>query len=842
MKVFLSHSSIDKDLVRAVHQQLGSNITWFDEADIENGTLIPEKISEGLKTATHFVLFWSINAENSNWVKAELNAAFVKMISDNCKFIIFTLDNTKLPELLSPYKYDSLDLTDIRKSSLKAAEIIMSQISVKTEMNSFVNRTKEIGDIEDAARKGYKLIVLNGILGIGKSSLSKRAIQWIYHQNSYILIDFNTIPGLAELSLCLSKEAKCSLINDNTNLDKQKENVRYLLEYIASKNISLILKDVKPWLIDDGEPNEYLKIITDIISISKVFIQPVLMTSSRYIIFPDEYNETMYQIKIPALDDYYISEIIKNNLPRSFADFDSDKNKIFAKEMFGYPLGAKLAAFSIANKGYNYYLTQPYKIRDLKIGLAKQFISYANISEGCIEYLKINCLARSRMRNEEYSRAFPETLPEDIAKFADEAFFAGVVKIDEDGCYQLEPLVSEYYYSLAFQAENKKEICEKLERFLLDAVSDKKSPDYLRLLPSAIHILALNNKINKARELREEMTATIAASMWDQYNNRDYEDALSIAEQLISVDSSTILDEQQIDALYVKSLCLSRFEKYNEAQMILEDLIAKDNNNPRYYTALGRIEKYQEKYESAINYFNKAIKIKSRYISAYRELGECYLYLNDLSKTKSAIMEAKKIDDSNLYIILLESHVLQKEGHIEEALNLIQNEFILYKNPAQVLFRQGRIHDEFGNIKDAIECYKKALDYNPRMYDAKLCLLSHQVIGDNDCRNDIDILKKKLKGKREYILTNIEARYIGYHDQDEEKALSLLDSVDRKYIDIQWYAVKIQLLEKQLKKQEDLDRKILAAKTGEELENVKTSCWKQFGVKDIHERYFLPDA
>jgi tetratricopeptide (TPR) repeat protein len=842
MKVFLSHSSIDKDLVRAVHQQLRSNVTWFDEANIENGVVIPDKINEGLKLATHFVLFWSINAEKSNWVKAELNAAFVKMISDSCKFMIFTLDNTKLPELLTPYKYDVLDLTDIEKSSLKAAEIIMSQISATKEMNSFVNRTKEIGDIETAARNDYKLIVLNGILGIGKSSLSKNAIHWLYPQNSYILIDFNTIPSLAELSLCLSKETKRPLINDNINLDKQKENVSYLLEYIASKNISLILKDVKPWLTDDGEPNVYLKFIIDMIAFSKVFTHPVLMTSSRFIVFSDEYNESMYQIKVSALDNDHISEIIKNNLPRSFKGFDYEKNKDFAKEMFGYPLGAKLAAFRIANNGYNYYLTQSYRIRDLKIGLAKQFISYAGISHDCVEYLKINCLTKSRMRNEEYSRAFPEMLPENIAKLSDEAFFAGVVKIDDDGCYQLELLVKDYYYNLAFQADNKKEICEKLERFLLDAVSNINSPDYLRLLPSAIHILALNNKFNKARELRAEMTATIAASMWDQYNHRDYEDALNIAEQLISIDASTILDEQQIDALYVKSLCLSRFEKYHEAQKLLEDLIAKDNDNPRYDTALGRIEKYQEKYESAIIFFNKAIKKRPRYISAYRELGECYLYLNDLSKTKSAIMKAKEIDDSNLYIILLESHVLQKEGRIKEALDLIQNEFILDKDPAQIFFRRGRIHDESENVKDAIECYKKALEYNPRMYDARLCLLSHKVVGDNDCRGDIDILKKKLKGKREYILTNIEARYIGYHDHDEERALSLLDSVHRKYIDIQWYAVKIQLLDRQLQKHEDLDRKILAGKTREELEKVKTFCREQFGVIDIHEKYFLPDS
>jgi tetratricopeptide (TPR) repeat protein len=842
MKVFLSHSSEDKNLVRAVHQKLGTDVTWFDEVDIENGDSIPEKINEGLKSATHFIIFWSVDAEKSNWVKAELNAAFVKMIADNCKLMIFTLDKTPVPELLKPYKYDFLDKTEIENSSAKVINTIMSQISTKTDMNSFVNRTKEIGDIEIFSRKGYKLIVLNGILGIGKSSLSKRAIQWIYPQNSYILLDFNTVPGLAELSLYLSKETKRSLINDNIGIKSQKENVRYFIEYIASKNISLILKDVKPWLTDSGEPNEYLKMIIDMIVFSKVFTQPVIMTSSRYIIFPDECNENMYQFRISSLDNDSIAEIIKNNIPSSFIGYDRQKNNDFAKEMFGYPLGAKLAASRIANLGYDYFLTQPHNIRELNIGLAKQFITYANISKECIEYLKINCLAKSRLRNEEYSKAFPEMSLANIAKLSEEAFFAGVVKIDEDGCYQLESLVKDYYYSLAFQADNKKDICDKLERFLLTAISDNNSQDYLRLLPSTIHILALNNKFNEARRLRAEMTATIAVSMWDQYNHRDYDDALRTAEQLISLDTSIIFDEQQIDALYVKSLCLIRFEKYNEAQSILENLLKENSDNPRYDNALGRIQKNQEKFEAAIVLFNRAIKKNPKYISAHRELAECYLYLNDLSKAKNAIARAKKIDNSNLYVILTESHILQKEGHANDALRLIENEFIFDKDPAQIFFRRGRIYDELGMVKNAIGCYQEALDYNQHLYDAKLCLLSHQVVGDNDCRGDIDLLKRKLRGKREYILTNIEARYIGYHDQDEEKALTLLDLVKEKYIDVQWYAVKIQLLEKQLQKQEQLNRLTLAQQTRKELEEIKASCLEKFGIEKIQDKYFLPDT
>ena len=83
------------------------------------------------------------------------------------------------------------------------------------------------------------------------------------------------------------------------------------------------------------------------------------------------------------------------------------------------------------------------------------------------------------------------------------------------------------------------------------------------------------------------------------------------------------------------------------------------------------------------------------------------------------------------------------------------------------------------------------------MYDAKLCLLSQEIV---DCtetaKDEIKELKDKLHGKRKAILINIEARLIGYVEQNIEDALSLLDTVSVKLRDRQWYAVKIQLLQK----------------------------------------------
>jgi len=837
MKAFLSHTSADKDLVRLVHTKLESQNAWFDEADIENGESIPEKVNAGLRNATHYILFWSKKASESNWVRAELNAAFVRMMADKCKFMVFLLDRTQLPELLQPYKYDYIDKSDLENASDKIVRKILAQEGTITRLSEFINRTKELGDIEESVRAGYKLIILHGILGIGKSTLAEKAIAWLYPNRAMtrIVIDFNSIPGIAELVIELSNKTKKELINSNIDINEQKQNIKYFMEWISFSNILLILKDVKSWLNEDGTMNSNLEFVTDLIVNTDLFSYAVLMTTSRYIDIPYEYYENTRQIKIGGMEDSHISQIIKNNLPLSFS-VDEQKNSEFAKRLYGYPLGAKLGAYRITNHGYDFYLNQPEKIHELKVSLAKQLISYAELSDDCLEYLKIVALCQSRLRNEEYILAFPE-LSDSIAKISDEAFFAGILKYSEEGCYKLESLVEDYFYDIAFNDSKCKEHCEQLEKFLIEKVANE-SMDYMRLVPVVVHILTLNGNIQKAIQVRAEFTATIISSMWDLYNHREYDEANKVADQLINIEDGNI------EARYVKALCLTRFDEYNTAKEMLDNLLIEDSGNvSRYYYALGRIQKKQGAYIKATELFQMAIVKKRKYLSPYRELAECHMLMDNIDEAKNAIEKAKAIDESNIFVILLEARLLQKENQAEKAIELLDNQSIIEKDPAQILFRKGRAFDQLGKKDKAEECYIQALDYNAKTYDAKLCLLNHQIIDDpQNAEKDIAILREKLRGKRKFILSNIEARFIGYQNHNEEKAVEILESVPKNFRDRQWYAVKMQLRENAVEKHEGAKRNLLANEYKKELKNLKDIVEQKYGDKSLNETDLLPDT
>ncbi len=67
--VFLSHSSKDKAIVRAVAERLRADglRLWFDEWILKPGDSIPAKIEEGLEQSRVLVLCLSANAFGSEW-------------------------------------------------------------------------------------------------------------------------------------------------------------------------------------------------------------------------------------------------------------------------------------------------------------------------------------------------------------------------------------------------------------------------------------------------------------------------------------------------------------------------------------------------------------------------------------------------------------------------------------------------------------------------------------------------------------------------------------------------------------------------------------------------------
>lgn len=105
---FLSHSSIDKPIIRQIAADLSAEgiTVWMDEQRIHVGDSIPEKIAQGLAQSDFFLVGLSEHSVDSEWVKRELNNALVQEISKRRITILpLKLSTCEIPTLIADKKY-----------------------------------------------------------------------------------------------------------------------------------------------------------------------------------------------------------------------------------------------------------------------------------------------------------------------------------------------------------------------------------------------------------------------------------------------------------------------------------------------------------------------------------------------------------------------------------------------------------------------------------------------------------------------------------------------------------------------------------------------------------------
>lgn len=107
-RVFISYNTNDVQIANQIALFLASEQipTWYAKWNINPGDSLSEKINKGLSDCTHLLVLWSKNAEESKWMKREINPIIYKEVEDeSVKIIPILLDETKMPTMLRDKLY-----------------------------------------------------------------------------------------------------------------------------------------------------------------------------------------------------------------------------------------------------------------------------------------------------------------------------------------------------------------------------------------------------------------------------------------------------------------------------------------------------------------------------------------------------------------------------------------------------------------------------------------------------------------------------------------------------------------------------------------------------------------
>lgn len=106
--VFLCHSSKDKPWVRVLAERLTADgvVVWLDEAELNIGDSLVEKIASGIEKMDFVAAVISENSVASRWVQKELNLAMTKEIKGRRVTVLpLLISDCTVPETLRDKLY-----------------------------------------------------------------------------------------------------------------------------------------------------------------------------------------------------------------------------------------------------------------------------------------------------------------------------------------------------------------------------------------------------------------------------------------------------------------------------------------------------------------------------------------------------------------------------------------------------------------------------------------------------------------------------------------------------------------------------------------------------------------
>lgn len=102
-KIFLSHSSKDKEFVRRLANDLQTSSVpvWFDEWELQVGDSLTSKIGEGIKESGWLAVILSKNSIKSAWVEKELNAGLATELEKRQVYVLpILIEDCEIPIFL----------------------------------------------------------------------------------------------------------------------------------------------------------------------------------------------------------------------------------------------------------------------------------------------------------------------------------------------------------------------------------------------------------------------------------------------------------------------------------------------------------------------------------------------------------------------------------------------------------------------------------------------------------------------------------------------------------------------------------------------------------------------
>lgn len=119
---------------------------------------------------------------------------------------------------------------------------------------------------------------------------------------------------------------------------------------------------------------------------------------------------------------------------------------------------------------------------------------------------------------------------------------------------------------------------------------------------------------------------------------------VKVAEGEVTLQQFLDLNNEDIDNIALLANALYEEDRYDDALVLLEGLIAINDKDARYYNAAGAIFIQQERYDEAMAALTEALKLDPKNIDAYVNRGEVFMMMAKIEAAAADFEKAMEMD------------------------------------------------------------------------------------------------------------------------------------------------------------------------------------------------------
>jgi tetratricopeptide (TPR) repeat protein len=757
VRAFLSHSSKDKEFVRAVAQEMGRQHCIFDEQAFETGNEFKQSIQNGLDSSSVFVLFASNNSLLSDWVNFEVEEAWYKKLEKNLqKSLVYIItDSIEIEQLPLWLRRAKIQRGNVAKSVAREIRTHLDRL-IEERKNPFVGRTEDIQALQEALTPADvafppHILFVTGLPGIGRRSLIQQVVESSLGLKP-LKSPFRLGEGFSIQDICSSVANLTEPYNTDLRFQQIMKEIQALSKEEALNRTLLNLRRMTsngelPIFLDEGglfdsEGNTSEPVQSIIRKLSSNDEAYIAFVSNRR---PFNSNEAIAKIRLNPLKTEDQKLLIRT-LERKYIRANSARqeplkpNEIseLAAYTAGYPPSAYAAMELVEEYGIDIVLVDKTRFVELRIDQFLKHFSKEKLSES---EKNILCLLAS------YSplplKVIASTISQDIgstgknlSRLIDLSFV-----VVEDRLYRVSDPIEDAAIK-AFGLPGV-EVIEILVQSIIELINnvdyEEQRLELHRILYRASWYLKDRNIENKIIFLFNDLIKTIK-SLYDQ--ERNYSKVIEATEVALNKCKSKS-DYETVISYRAKAFIHQ--EKWQEAEQEIQKLKEYALLRNVYYLE-GFLNRKQRKNQDAINSYLESRRYGRDDEALNRELGHCYFFVGEYEKANSCVQKVLQRQQDrkrvNFYALDLQAQIAIALGDVNLARRSIDQ--LQDIDESAYYYRKSRFEFLLGDKYVAEQCAEKAKssNKNPRfqtLAHLALCKIVNEKVDEAESiLNEVD--------------------------------------------------------------------------------------------------------